>query len=58
MASAPAKMTPNDQAPLRPVRLGPASVDVERRPDELLRNLRRALAGFDAPAELGHFVEH
>ncbi len=32
--------------------------DVEQRPEELLRNLRRALAGFDAPAELGHVVEH
>jgi feruloyl-CoA synthase len=42
MASAPAKSLSGEQAPLRRVRLGPASVDVERRPDGsmLLRSPR------------------
>jgi feruloyl-CoA synthase len=33
MSTAPAKMRSGEQAPLRPVRLGPASVEVEHRPD-------------------------
>ncbi len=36
MASAPAKIKSTDRAPLRPVRLGPASVNVERRRDGAL----------------------
>ena len=42
MSSAPAKTGSTEQAPLRPVRLGPASVDVEHRPDGamLLRSPR------------------
>ncbi len=42
MASAPAKISPKELAPLRPVRLGPASVDIEHRPDGamLLRSPR------------------
>jgi len=36
MSSAPAKSLSGEQAPLRPVRLGPASVDVERRPDGVI----------------------
>ena len=42
MSSAPAKTRSTEQAPLRPVRLGPASVDVEHRPDGamLLRSPR------------------
>ncbi len=32
--------------------------DVERHPEVLVENLRRALAGFDAPADLGQVVEH
>jgi feruloyl-CoA synthase len=42
MSTAPAKMRSGEQAPLRPVRLGPASVEVEHRPDGamVLRSLR------------------
>ena len=49
MSTAPAKSRSEEQAPLRPVRLGPASVEVERKPDGtiLLRSPRRprALSG-------------
>ena len=42
MSTAPAKSRSGEQAPLRPVRLGPASVEVERKPDGtiLLRSPR------------------
>jgi feruloyl-CoA synthase len=42
MSTAPAKSRSGEQAPLRPVRLGPASVEVERKPDGtiLLRSSR------------------
>jgi len=36
MSTAPAKSRSEELAPLRPVRLGPASVEVERKPDALL----------------------
>jgi feruloyl-CoA synthase len=36
MSSAPANNRANEQAPLRPVRLGPASVEIEHRPDGVL----------------------
>ena len=42
MSTAPAKTRSEELAPLRPVRLGPASVEVERKPDStiLLRSPR------------------
>jgi feruloyl-CoA synthase len=47
MSSAPAKSRSGEQAPLRPVRLGPASVDVERRPDgAILLRSPRALESY------------
>ena len=57
MASAPAKMTSKEQAPLRRVRLGPARVDVEHRPDgAMLLRSPRALESY--PDKLTERLSH
>ena len=57
MSTAPAKSRSGEQAPLRPVRLGPASVDVERKPDgTILLRSPRALEPY--PEKLTERLAH
>ncbi len=35
-----------------------SAADIDERPDEVVRNLKRALAGFEADAEVGGIVQH
>ena len=60
MSTAPAKSRSGEQAPLRPVRLGPASVEVERKPDgTILLRSPRALEPYPEKltARLAHWGE-
>jgi len=57
MSTAPAKSRSGEQAPLRPVRLGPASVEVERKPDgTILLRSPRALEPY--PEKLTERLAH
>ena len=57
MSTAPAKSRSGEQAPLRPVRLGPASVEVERKPDgTILLRSPRALDSY--PEKLTERLAH
>jgi feruloyl-CoA synthase len=57
MSSAPAKSRSEELAPLRPVRLAPASVDVERKPDgTILLRSPRALEAY--PEKLTERLAH
>src|SRR5262245_19739058 len=57
MSTAPAKSRSGEPAPLRPVRLGPASVEIERRPDgTMLLRSPRALEPY--PEKLTERLAH
>ena len=57
MSTAPAKSRSEELAPLRPVRLGPASVELERKPDgTILLRSPRALESY--PEKLTKQLAH
>ena len=57
MSNTPPNSQPNEQAPLRPVRLGPASVDIERRADgTMVLRSPRALEAY--PEKLTERLAH